>query len=152
MEIRQLLFDKMVPVVLVERVPHVPPWRRQPCSHGCTRWETRCFPRPLSLGTPWSSSLLRRCAEDRAGSRVHRDTTPGIRCRTVWRHGETRRHNRPPPPQPPPEVALLFGVDRQVDQVACTSGWSDDGWTRRRRRHRWCPPLERATPLFHVAA
>ena len=35
-------------------------------------------------------------------------------------------HTTPPPPQ----VALLFKVDQQVDQVVCTSGWSDAGWTR----------------------
>ena len=43
--IPQSLFDKVVnatviQVVQVERVP--PSWRRQACSHGCTRRETRC--------------------------------------------------------------------------------------------------------------
>ena len=32
------------------------------------------------------------------------DMAPIIRCLTVWRHGETRRHNRTSePPPPPPE-------------------------------------------------
>ena len=40
MGIPQLLFiDKVIddPVVLVVRVPRVPSWMRQSCSHGCTR-------------------------------------------------------------------------------------------------------------------
>ena len=33
----QLLYTAIdVPVVQDERVPHVPSWRRQSCSHGCT--------------------------------------------------------------------------------------------------------------------
>ena len=40
--IRQSLFDMVVnapvfQVVQVERVPQVPSWRGQSCSHGCTR-------------------------------------------------------------------------------------------------------------------
>ena len=35
----QFVLDKVivVPVVQVERDPHVPSWRRLLCSHGCTR-------------------------------------------------------------------------------------------------------------------
>ena len=37
--VRQFVLDKVivVPVVQVERDPHVPSWRRQSCSHSCTR-------------------------------------------------------------------------------------------------------------------
>ena len=39
MEIPQFFFDKVidVPVAMVVRVPQVPSWRRQSCSHGCIR-------------------------------------------------------------------------------------------------------------------
>ena len=45
------------------------------------------------------------CTGTRPGH-VHRDMAPIIRCLTVWRHGETRRHNRTSEPPPPPPTPL----------------------------------------------
>ena len=60
---------------------------------------------PLAMPGPqlelrWG--FLGACTHLQVGGRVHRDTAPIIRCLTVWRHGETLRHNHTSEPPPPP--------------------------------------------------
>ena len=43
-------------------------------------------------------------------------TWPGTRCVTVWRHGETRRHNRTSEPPPPPPSTQKVCRNRRTEQ------------------------------------
>ena len=83
----------------------------------------------------------------RAGSRVHRDTAPILRC-IYWRlltetfFKSSVRTTTTTSKRFHPSVAPL-----------CETSAVDVGRrTRCRRRHRKCPPPEGATPPFHVAA
>ena len=79
-----------------------------------------------------------------AGSCVHRGTAPIISCMTVWRHGETHRHNRtsePQPPQPPhssfhSRVALSRVASTETRAVDAVAGVDGAGAARQRRERR----------------
>ena len=82
---------------------------------------------------------------------------PRIRCRTVMRH----RHvinivSEPQPPQPPHTVQLSSSQLSVSLFFWCTSGQSDDGWTRRqfrafRRHERLTVRMDLAEALHHSA-
>ena len=99
----QLRVDMVVggrcPYLQVVRVPQVPSWRRQLCSHSCTCSVTR-YVQLRAAGKTFQGSVHRY----RAGGRVHRDTAPTIRCFVMW-FGQTHIINilsEPPTTHHPP--------------------------------------------------